>query len=139
MELKLADAAGSTDREQCPVRVALPELTQGKAARLYEAASGDEVVCQSEPGEVAFLVSGLPRGSVRHYRLAIEDRESASAKNSIGLKDTAGEALEITIGGELFTRYNYASRWTRPFFHPVMGPGGKRVTRSFPMEERVEG
>src|SRR5947209_1068092 len=106
MELKLAVAAGSTDREQCPVRVTLPELTQGKTARLFEAESGDEVICQSEPGEVAFLASGLPRGSVRHYRLTIEDGKAGDTKHSIGLKDTPGEALEITIGGELFTRYN---------------------------------
>ena len=49
------------------------------------------------------------------------------------------DGLELTVGGRLFTRYNVAPAQTRPYFHPTIGPGGVRVTRSFPMEQGVEG
>jgi Methane oxygenase PmoA len=43
------------------------------------------------------------------------------------------------VGGWLFTRYDVAAAQTRPNFHPTIGPGGVRVTRSFPMEPGYEG
>ena len=139
MELKLTVGAGSSDRDLCPVRVAVPELTEGRTARLYEAESGNEVPCQAEPGQLAFLLLDLPRDSVRHYRVSLEEGKAGAPAGGVTVADKAGEALEIAIGGTFFTRYNYHSKWTRPFFHPVIGPGGKRVTRSWPMEEGVEG
>ena len=139
MELKLVVAAGTTDRDLCPVRVPLPELKGGVRARLQEAEGGTEVPCQAGEGELAFVLRNLLKGQVRQYRVTLERGAPANDDDGFGLTDKPGEALEITIGGQLFTRYNYASRWTRPFFHPVIGPGGKRVTRSFPMEPGFEG
>lgn len=43
------------------------------------------------------------------------------------------------MGGELFTAYHYGSRWARPFFYPVRGPGGVCVTRHWPIKQRVKG
>lgn len=48
-------------------------------------------------------------------------------------------AIAILIDGELFTRYVVGDEQSNmPYFYPVIGPGGKAVTRSFPMKE-VEG
>jgi len=48
-------------------------------------------------------------------------------------------AIAIHIDGELFTRYVVADeRSNMPYFYPVIGPEGRAMTRSFPMEE-VEG
>jgi Family of unknown function (DUF6807) len=138
MELKLSVAAGTCDRDLCPVRVPLPELGEGTGARLYETETGAEVPCQAVPGELAFLLLGLPRGEVRRYRLVLGGAPAPPAPG-FGVKAVGGDALEVTVGGQLFTRYNYGPSWHRPFFHPVIGPGGKRVTRSWPMEEGVEG
>jgi hypothetical protein len=138
VELKLVVAAGTTDREVCPVRVAVPELTEGTGARLTDVESGMDVPCQAVEGEIAFLLANLPKGQVRQYTLSIGGTPAA-APGGFGISDKAGEAVDVTVGGQLFTRYNYDSSLVRPHFHPVIGPGGKRVTRSFPMEPGYEG
>jgi len=45
--------------------------------------------------------------------------------------------FEVTIDGELFTRYVITDE-TKPMLFPLLGPGQVPMTRSFPMEE-VEG
>jgi len=137
MERRLMVAAGAHDREFCPVRASVPELRDGMVARLYELDSGREVACQVGQGEAVWLLASLPRGTVRSYRLVI-DGEAPPAPAGFGLRDRPGEALDFTVGGQLFTSYRYAATWARPYFHPVLGPGGRRVTRSYPMED-VEG
>lgn len=42
--------------------------------------------------------------------------------------------LRIEINGELFSEYHY-EKVSRPFFHPVIGPGGARMTRDWPILE----
>jgi hypothetical protein len=41
----------------------------------------------------------------------------------------------VTIDGELFTEYRYGHCACRPFFYPVLTPGGQRLTRGFPMDD----
>lgn len=48
-----------------------------------------------------------------------------------------GDKLRITINGELFTEY-FCKDVPRPYFWPIIGPGGAHMTRHWPMEE-VEG
>jgi hypothetical protein len=43
------------------------------------------------------------------------------------------DAATITIDGELFTRYVYASG-SKPILYPVIGPTGEPMTRGYPME-----
>lgn len=138
MELAIIVDAGTSDRDVCPVRVGVPELTEDVGVRLYEEPAGREVPCQTSPGELAWLVFGLERNRIRRYRLAIGGPPAAPAQD-FGVQDRAGATLEFTVAGKLFTRYNYGPNWHRPFFHPVIGPGEKRVTRSWPMEEGYEG
>jgi hypothetical protein len=137
MELQLTAAAGLSDRDMCPVRVPIPELKDGSGARLVEADSGREVPCQVAEGELAFLVNGLGRGQARSYTLTLGGAPTAPAAG-FGVKEVA-DGLEFTVGGQFFTRYNVSPSQTRPYFHPTIGPGGVRVTRSFPMEPGYEG
>jgi len=54
------------------------------------------------------------------------------------IKEEEG-AIAILIDGELFTRYVVKDDASNmPYFYPVIGPEGRAMTRSFPMEE-VEG
>jgi hypothetical protein len=133
LELTITVAAGPTDRDLCPVRVHIPELKAGQGTALSEAASGKQVPCQIEDGELSFLLSGLSRGQTRTYTLTTGGAAIAPASD-FGVKEVPN-GLEFTVGGQLFTRYNVAPEQTRPYFHPTIGPGGVRVTRSFPMEE----
>src|SRR5436309_57659 len=56
------------------------------------------------------------------------------AKEDVMLKKT-DTAVEVTVGGQLFTRYIFAGG-PKPYLYPLIGPTGKPVTRGFPMEKR---
>lgn len=45
----------------------------------------------------------------------------------------------MVIRGTLFTSYHFDNKWVRPFLHPLIGPGGSRVTRNWPIDPRVKG
>ena len=47
----------------------------------------------------------------------------------------AGDRIEFRIGGELFTCYHFGGEYARPFLYPIIGPGGKSITRCYPMEQ----
>jgi len=47
--------------------------------------------------------------------------------------------LDVVVLGKVFTTYHYGKEWVRPFLHPVIGPGGVRVTRSWPVDGSVKG
>jgi hypothetical protein len=48
-----------------------------------------------------------------------------------------GDTVRIEIGGHLFTEYRHAGA-PHVYYYPVIGPGGAKMTRSWPMDE-VEG
>ena len=52
---------------------------------------------------------------------------------SLAIKTNNGR-VEVSIGDELFTAYNFKDS-DKPFLHPVNGPNQIRMTRNFPMEE----
>jgi len=41
--------------------------------------------------------------------------------------------VRVEIGGQLFTEYHYDDA-PRVYYWPLMGPGGVKMTRSYPME-----
>ena len=45
-----------------------------------------------------------------------------------------GTNLVIKIGGQLFSEYQYKN-YTRPFLHPLIGPGGAPMSRNYPMKD----
>ena len=48
------------------------------------------------------------------------------------------EAVTIQLDGELFTRYVLGGEGNKPYFWPLLGPGGVPMTRNYPMKN-VEG
>jgi hypothetical protein len=42
--------------------------------------------------------------------------------------------VEVHIGGELFTIFRFGPELPKPYFYPLIGPGGKNVTRKVPVE-----
>ncbi len=42
--------------------------------------------------------------------------------------------LRIELNGELFSEYVYEDT-TRPFLYPIIGPGGEKMTRNWPMKD----
>jgi hypothetical protein len=61
---------------------------------------------------------------------------SAAATDGVRITDL-GDRLRIEIQGELFTEYHYRDV-SRPFLHPVHGPGQVYMTRHWPMRETAD-
>jgi hypothetical protein len=53
-------------------------------------------------------------------------------------QEAHADHLLFRIGGAPFTTYHFADpQAARPYFYPVIGPGGVPMTRAYPMEEGV--
>jgi hypothetical protein len=50
-----------------------------------------------------------------------------------------GHALVFRVGDRVVGRYLIDPAQTKPHFHPLFSPQGKRITRAFPMEKDVPG
>jgi len=49
----------------------------------------------------------------------------------------AKNRIDLMHNGQLITSYHVSSKTARPYFHPIIGPTGIGVTRSYPMDDRV--
>ena len=137
--------AGFHRRRNCPVLATLPAAATEGAVALRDD-RGRLTPCQvepaAEPGQVqlAWLLDDLPAGEARRYTVVTAGDSSApSASAAVTLTDRNGTHLDIAVAGDRFTSYHYAEVPARPYFHPVVGPGGALVTRGFPMEPDVPG
>jgi hypothetical protein len=63
-------------------------------------------------------------------------KQVAAADGEFTLEET-DDGVVVKLDGELFTKYLKHSG-TKPILYPIIGPGGKSMTRAFPME-RVRG
>lgn len=119
--------SGAHPRHHCPVRVAAPrpwpEWLQ----------SGGTIAAVQPDGDQVVFMADAPAGSTATYRPA-EDGPGGGML----LHDT-GSAVEVTEAGHLVTRYVYADVPARPYFWPVMAPGGIAVTRDWPMSDTTPG
>lgn len=79
------------------------------------------------------LVERMKAGERRRYHLV-----SGAARSGVRLKEESPHALSILLPDGLFTTYHTAPTQSRPFLHPVLGPGGLPVTRDFPMKDVPE-
>ncbi len=111
--------------EECSEPISLLDLSTGK-----------DIPCQWENMEgetvLSWIIDKLPKGAERGYKVTFGGKERPS-RAGVSLKKT-NDRIEVLVGDELFTSYHYGTSLARPFFHPVIGPGGRRVTRNFPME-----
>ena len=61
----------------------------------------------------------------------------AAAQGTVEAKARDGK-VEVMLGGEPFTTYDYSTH-KKPILFPVLGPGGVPMTRSWPVIDGVEG
>lgn len=52
----------------------------------------------------------------------------------VAIKEVGKNVLEFSVGKELVARYNAGPNVPKPYFFPVLAPGGLKVTRSVPPE-----
>ena len=87
--------------------------------------------------EVTFVVDSLKKGESAKYELTLETARRHPADPNVAITES-GKNLEIKINGQPFTVYDTTTGPNKPYFYPVFGPGGKRITRRYPVE-LVEG
>jgi hypothetical protein len=91
-----------------------------------------EVPCQWEFREGKVLIAWVPSGNLKDYRIVFEDRP-IQYKPRISVKE-GNEAIEVGSEEGLITRYVF-SYPNKPYFYPLIGPKGQRMTRAYPSEE----
>lgn len=58
--------------------------------------------------------------------------QSERGRFSVQQNDTD---VTIELDGELFTRYLFGGDGNKPYFWPIVGPGGAMMTRAYPMQD----
>src|SRR5688500_15656159 len=110
-----------------PVRIDLPagvSLPSGDLQLRDEA--GDRVLPAQREGDHLFTLAG-GMGAGKKQRLQVEARPRPGR---VTLRDEGPHRLAIILPEGPFTVYNFDPAVARPFFYPVLAPGGKMVTRS---------
>ncbi|MBM3459434.1 MAG: hypothetical protein FJX77_12995, partial [Armatimonadetes bacterium] len=93
---------------------------------LAHAGSGALVPAQADGDHV---VAVLPRLSPGRHSFEIGSRP---ATGLVSLKESGPHMLEVHLPEGHFTTYHCSPETARPYFYPVIGPGGKRLTRNYP-------
>jgi hypothetical protein len=122
-----------------PVRIAVPEasLPAGSAFTLRDVERGSGFIAQRDgTGALVAVIGPTVAGEARRYQV-----EAVARQDSPGVRVAGGaeKQLDVSIGGKPFTTYLYDSAFARPYFYPVLGPGGRPVTRNYPMKKDVPG
>jgi hypothetical protein len=81
-------------------------------------------------GTLTFLLPSLPAGERRRYRVVGDGEEFSEG---VTLTSHRGQ-MDFQIRGEPFTSYVYAPEVARPYYYPVLGPGGVPVTNFAPAD-----
>jgi hypothetical protein len=64
----------------------------------------------------------------------------AAEQQEVSVKvDDKAHTIDFLAGKDLVTRYYYGPEVAKPYFWPLNGPGGKPLTRSWPMEKGTPG
>src|SRR5262249_14396868 len=74
----------------------------------------------------AIAILGL--GIVLHA-IADEDLKTPQPVPRLQVIPLPDDHASVTDDGEEFTRYHFGSQLRRPFLYPLIGPGGRSVTR----------
>lgn len=136
--MKLIVNAGEHERDFCPVSVKFDvnklkcECNKPHKVVLKDLDSGNEVPVQCEcnggdEATLSWIVTGLEARDTKTYEASIVHEKSES-KGGVDLSLNEGNYIDITIEGDPFTKYRFASSQQRPYLSPVLGPQGKEVT-----------
>lgn len=139
---KLTVNAGIHDRQYCPVTCFLP-LEAKEIPRLVLRAPGvaKVVPCQITRAKCGvrldWVVDALRAGESITYSLTPLD--APCADRVVVVSEPDADTAAVFVDGKPFTTYRYGQQWARPFLHPVIGPGGVSMTRTWPIADSVPG
>ncbi len=124
-----------TITQPTPMRIAVPvpQLPDGPL-ELRPENGGPPLPAQPDGVDcIVAIVDRLQAGSVQRFQL----EAATTASPGVTLREDEG-TLEIHLPEGHFTTYHFGPDVIRPYLWPLYGPGQKRITRNYPMEE-VEG
>ena len=115
-----------------PIELPAPDDAPAEGAALaLVAEDGTRFPAQRDGETIVALVGGLAPGDVRRLRLVAAEPGAPG----VTVQQKEDRTLDIRIGDERFTTYHFGPQYARPFFYPVLGPGGLPVTRAYPMAD----
>ncbi|HYF47781.1 MAG TPA: DUF6807 family protein [Planctomycetota bacterium] len=141
--IPLTISAGRHARYDTPISVDLGGKVAGATqARLTETDTGRNIPCQVDGSKLVFLLPGI--GAREERKLTLEVGAEGAKHGGVKLTDGRDKGVAVEINGKAFTTYRYLPKGefpinARPFFYPVLGPGGVNMTRHFPMRKDVAG
>lgn len=132
-------SAPNRDYREVPVRITIDAPKDFAGVALFERRGPVPVQARlvGRKAEITWIVRDLRRGGSIRYELAFE-RVSRPAPTSGVLVEKRGADIDICLNNALFTRYDTTTGPNKPFFYPLYGPGGKPMTRRYPLE-RIPG
>jgi len=111
-----------------PISAKLPAGLALKNAVLVKA-DGSKVTAQVVDGTLYWILDRLQAGKTIAYTVQSAKRAEGGVEMT-----KIDEGVEVKVGGELLTRYLRISGH-KPICYPIIGPGGKAMTRNFPMKK----
>ena len=125
--------AGEHNRDGCPVSADVDNreasALAGAPVTLTDQTSGTVIAADlnsdGKTTTLSWILDGLKAHQERSYILS-----SGSVEGSGGVVFSERDnAIDVTIDGRAFTTFRYGADGFRPYFFPVLGPGGNPVTR----------
>ena len=143
-DIKIRVAAGPHHRHKCPLIARLPWSGDAPPAvfgvvdlTARHTSPAQLLPWLAQEGEICFawIVDDLAPNHAREFMLT----PAAPEARGVELADAGASRVDVTIDGDLFTAYNFGADLARPNLYPVRGPGGRHMTRDYPMADGPEG
>jgi len=143
-DTKIRVTAGPHHRHQCPMITRLPWSGDAppQAFSVVDLTANHPAPAQLLPwlardGEICFawILNDLAPNHAREFLLTAKPAEGVG----VALADAAAGRIDVTIEGDLFTAYNFGDDLARPNLYPLRGPGGRHMTRDYPMADGPAG
>jgi hypothetical protein len=135
--------AGRHDRHWTPVTVELDERipVAGFAPLDAHARPGKDMQhtlpAQRDGARVTFVIPRLKPGRDLTLRTVPKVPTWLARKSATELTED-GTTVNVLVGGRPFGSYNFGPEIAKPCLWPVVGPGGTRMTRSWPIAPESE-
>lgn len=121
--------SGTAISRPTPVRIPLNGNTPPESVALRSQAGGEPLPAQLDGDALVVVLPAIPSGTTL-YELSAADGET----EGVALNDD-GSTLALTLPDGEFSAYHFGTDVVRPYLWPLYGPGQRRVTRNYPMED----
>jgi hypothetical protein len=144
-ETKIRVTAGPHHRHKCPMIARIPWSAEAPPAvfgivdlTASHTGAAQLLPWRAKDGEICFawVIDDLAPNHTREFMLT---DAAPAASGGLEFADAGPDRIDVTIEGDLFTAYNFGADLARPNLYPVRGPGGRQMTRDYPMSQGPEG